>query len=72
MCNNGTFLFLLQIGGHMSKEGGGVSNELFFLVYLFVYFLVRTKVPSIFTFLKTCIIKAISFVLGKNFRYTRM
>lgn len=24
----------------------------FFLVYLFVYFLVRTKVPSIFTFLK--------------------
>lgn len=71
VCNNGTFLFLLQIGGHMSKEGG-VSNELFFLVYLFVYFLVRTKVPSIFTFLKTCIIKAISFVLGKNFRYTRM
>lgn len=51
VCNNGTFLFLLQIGGHMSKEGG-VSNELFFLVYLFVYFLVRTKVPSIFTFLK--------------------
>lgn len=71
VCNNGTFLFLFQIGGHMSKEGG-VSNELFFLVYLFVYFLVRTKVPSIFTFLKTCIIKAISFVLGKNFRYTRM
>lgn len=35
----------------MSKEGG-VSNELFFLVYLFVYFLVRSKVPSIFTFLK--------------------
>lgn len=22
VCNNGTFLFLLQIGGHMSKEGG--------------------------------------------------
>lgn len=49
VCNNGTFLFLLQIGGHMSKEGG-VSNELFFLVYLFVYFLVWTKVHSIFTF----------------------
>lgn len=52
VCNNGTFLFLLQIGGHMSKEGGGGVKWAIFLVYLFVYFLVRTKVPSIFTFLK--------------------
>lgn len=72
VCNNGTFLFLLQIGGHMSKEGGGVSNELFFKsIYLYIsWFEQKFLVFSLFK--KICIIKAISFVLGKNFRYTRM
>lgn len=37
MCNNGTFLFLLQIGGHMSKEGGGCQMSYFFKsIYLYI------------------------------------
>lgn len=37
VCNNGTFLFLLQIGGHMSKEGGGVKWAIFFSLFICIF-----------------------------------
>lgn len=37
VCNNGTFLFLLQIGGHMSKEGGGCQMSYFFSLFICIF-----------------------------------